>query len=389
MAFMKESFKIVRTAIPGGIITGFLWIFVNRFVPQAGPGYLERQSWPLNNIYLCVAIGAVAAVGSAAIASWYKSRRRQAMEAAMALAGLRFRGTVDCNELQISGKLNILENWAEGSNYAVGQISQTEVQMVDVQTVRTSPTINSGGHEHGSQNSTATENQTVYLLPAGDRPFPSLSILRNRGPGWVSSLLGLQGIEFHAKNDAASEQDRATLEEFRKHYVVTQGPVLKSQRCPEDADEEATLFQELEQIISIPLLRNLLDHPEWSLEFCPSHIAIWKAKKCVKPGELAQQLNEVVELHRLVVDETLGYSNTMLEIRGSAKMEIDASVTEFVPLAIGGCVGMFLAFVLFIPVFFLLADTYPWVVFVWPVFGMGVMVISTLAASRLARRWKS
>ena len=70
-------------------------------------------------------------------------------------------------------------------------------------------------------------------------------------------------------------------------------------------------------------------------------------------------------------------------------MEIDTSVTKFVPLAIGGCAGMFLAFALFIPVFFLLADTYPWVVFVWPVFGMGVMVTSAFAATRLARRWKS
>lgn len=168
---MKESFKIVSTAIPGGIITGFSWIFVNRFVPQAGAGFLERQSWPLNNIYLCV--------------------------------------------------------------------------------------------------------------------------------------------------------------------------------------------------------------------------AIWKTKKRVKPGELAEQLNEVVELHRLIVNRTPDYSNTRLEIRGSAKMEIDTSVMEFAPLAIGGCAGMFLAFVLFLPVFFLFAEKIPWIVFVWPIFGMGVMAASAFAASRLARRWKS
>ena len=70
-------------------------------------------------------------------------------------------------------------------------------------------------------------------------------------------------------------------------------------------------------------------------------------------------------------------------------MEIDAGVMEFVPLAIGGCAGMFLAFVLFLPIFFLFAEKVPWIVFVWPFFGIGVMATSALVASRIARRWKS
>ena len=372
------------TAIPGAIIAGLLWFYVNKFLPQAGPGLLERQSWPLNNIYVCSAIGAFLAAGSALIAMALQNRRRRSMEAEIGLAGLRYQGSVDRNDLRLTGSLQIFDNWTEGTNYGRGEVGRTSVQMVDVRTVRSSSSMGSGGRRHRGNEST-TVNQTVFLLPASERPFPTLSILRKRSS--IMAMFGHKGMEFHARNDAASEPDRRTLEEFRTNYLVTQGLVLKSNRAAEDSGEAASLFERMQEMIGLPLLRQLLMTGQWNLEFCPSHVAIWKAKKLIRPNEVAQQLQEVVELHRAILDGCGDHSETRLEVQGSAKMEIDASFGQFIPLAAGGCVGMFLAFVIFLPIFFLFADKHQWIVFLWPVFGMAMMAGCAVAGSRLSRRW--
>ena len=77
---MKDPLRIIGTAVPAAIAVGLLWIFLNRFVPQGGAGFLERQAWPISNIYICAAIGGVLGAGSAAVAALLTHRRRQAME---------------------------------------------------------------------------------------------------------------------------------------------------------------------------------------------------------------------------------------------------------------------------------------------------------------------
>lgn len=347
---------------------------------------LERQAWPLNSVSACVAIGATLAAGSVWIAEYIKHRRRQSMEAAATLAGLKFIGAVDRNDLGLAGPLKIFDDWAEGENFAVGEVNGTEVQVIDVRNVKTSRSIGTGSS--GSRDTTTTENQTVFLLSAGEPAFPSFSILRKKRFALTIGLLGLQGIEFHTEEPATSEQDRKTLEQFRRNYFVTQGATLKSARNDQDADEERQLFDQLEQLIGLPFLKHLLAKSEWNLELCPSHVAIWKSEKLVRPGEYSQQLQAVFDLYQLFLEGPQDRSAVKLKVRGSAKMQIDTSVSQLAPLAVGGCAGMFLAFAMFAPIFFLLAPKYPWIVFVWPVFGMAMIGISTYVASRVARKWR-
>lgn len=383
---MKDAVKIIGPAIPGAIATGLVWFYVNRFVPNAGPGVLERQVWPINNIYVCMAIGSMLAAASGIIAVFFGNRRRQAMEAAAALAGFRFHGTVDRNSLKISSNLNVLDNWSEGTNYCVGQVGRSDVQVVDVRTVRTHRGANLGDAGHGNRNTT-TEKQTVFLLSTGEKVFPKISIIHNNRLSWALGLFGLQGIEFYADDTTASEQDRQLLEQFRRDFLVTQGVVEKSRTSTGDSPDQMQLFEELKTLITMPVLKKLVES-EWSLECCPTHVAVWKARKLVGPSEFSQQLQDVAALYQLLLDGKSSRSSSELQVRGSATMSIDTGVTNLAPLAIGGCAGMFLAMGMFIPIFFLLADKHPWIVFVWPVFGMGVIVGSAVLASRFAKSWK-
>ena len=296
---MKKLLAIFGPAIPAAIFTALAWYSINRFVPHAGKGVLENQSWPLNNVYICAAAGSALMSAASVMQLMFSHHRRQSLEAAAAIAGLEFRGTIDRNELMYTGNLRVLDNWSRGTNSAIGKINGTSVQIVDVETTHTSRQTGLG---HLGGDSTSRHYQTVYLLPADDVPFPSVSLVRRGGMQWASELLGFKGMEFYAEQCTASAQDQQTLTDFHNRYMVTQGPALKSSFGPQDADDEAALFQRLGEVIGLPLLRRLTEVGQWNLELCPSHVAIWKSGKLVKPNELPQQLNEVLELHRLLIE---------------------------------------------------------------------------------------
>lgn len=379
---MKNLLSIFGPAIPASIFTALAWYYINRFVPHAGKGILENQSWPLNNIYLCAAAGAALMSAASAIQLMFSHHRQQSLEAAAVIAGLEFQGTIDRNDLMYTGNLRVLDNWSNGTNSAVGKINGTSVQVVDVETTHTSHQTGPGHH---GGDSTSRHYQTVYLLPADDIPFPSVSLVRRGGLQWASELLGFKGMEFYAEQSTASAQDQQTLTDFHNRYMVTQGAALKSSLGSQDVDDEAALFLRLGEVIGLPLLRRLTEDGQWNLELCSSHVAIWKSRKLVKPNELPQQLNEVFELHRLLIEHDNDRSEIPLAVRGSAKMQVEANITALLPLAVSGCVGMFLAFALFMPIFFLFVPKYPWIVFVWPFFGMGIMALSIRVGMKAAR----
>ena len=219
---------------------------------------------------------------ASAIRLMFSHHRRQSLEAAAAIAGLDFRGTIDRNDLLYTGNLSVLDNWSNGTNSAIGKIHGTTVQVVDVESTYTSRQTRPGHH---GGDSTSRHYQTVNFLPADDIPFPSVSLVRRGGTQWAAELLGFKGMEFYTGQLAASAQDQQTLTEFHSRYMVTQGAALKSSLGPQAADDEAALFQRLGQVIGLPLLRRLIEDGPWNLELCPSHVAIWKSRKLVKPHD--------------------------------------------------------------------------------------------------------
>lgn len=378
---MKELLRIIGTAIPGAIIAALCWYYVNEFVPHKGQGILEQQSWPINNIYLCATMGAVLAAGTSIVAILFRQQRGQSFETTARFAGLEYRGTVDSNDLHVSGNPRILSSWSEGDNWAIGHFNGTPIQVVDVTSVRSSSQTDSG--QNGGD-TTSVERQTVFLMPAADDPFPSVCILRRTMLGKALDLLGLKGLEFRSEDGSSRHADQRLLDQFENSYLVTKGLAVGSAAGVDD-HQDAELFEKLEQLIGITFVRQLMEHREWSVEFCPTHVAFWRSGKLVRPQELQQQLSDVVSLRKMLIDHSRDRSAARLRVRGSTRLRLENLAGSLFSIAAFGFGGMVLAFVLYLPIFFTLGRKFPFVGLIWPLIAMAAGATSAFLGSRIMR----
>ncbi len=383
---MTKLLKSLANAIPGAVLTAIVWYFMNRFTAGKGGGILDRQPWPINNIYLCAAIGAGFAVICSMVALYIVDRRNAALEAAAGLLGLRYRGKVSKSSLGISGPLHVFDDWAEGTNLLYGEFHSTGVQVFDLKKQCTTTSRNSSTSQSGT--STTTEHQTIFLLPLPEGQLVPVQILKKNAVSWIIGAMGFDGVEFSTNDQFASEEDRGDIQRFNDDWLVVRGLSRKGNRsaaATEDAAEDA--LRRLEATISFPFLKSLLVDQRWSVEVCDSHVAIWMHKKRVRPTQLADCLRRVTELHRILIEGPAD-SQAKLIATGDTLMQMNLGVGRMLPIAVSGCLGMLVAFVIFIPIFFLFADKAPWIVFVWPFFGMAVVAGSVYIGTRLANNWR-
>ncbi|MCP4170946.1 MAG: hypothetical protein GY758_09270 [Fuerstiella sp.] len=364
--------KSLTNAIPAAFLTAILWYFINQFATQNGVGFLERQPWPINDMYVCIVIGAVFGIVSSLIALWFVDRRRQAMEAAAGMLGLTWRDAVDQNSLRIEGRLYIFRDWEAGTNLICGEFDGVDLKIFDLEKEWTSRSQSSSG---GSSNDTHNEHQTIFLFALPEGVGVPIQMLRKNALGWLLDAIGFEGIEFHTNDSFASEEVKQTLQKFNDEYRVVQGHMTE-QSARMSSSSPGILKESLAQLerrISFPLLMTLANGQRWSVEVCESHLAVWEHKTRQKPNSLANCLNEVTEIYQLFVDGSSSGPQMRLEVTGAAPIKMDAGISLFAPILAFGCLGMFLAFALFVPIFFLFVEDHPWLVFIWPFFGMAIM----------------
>jgi hypothetical protein len=367
-------------AVPGAVIASFVWWWANSAVRLKGVGLLERQPFPINNMYACAAIGAFLSIVASVLADQFVSRRRQRMETVAGRLGLSFREKVGRNSLKLSAQCHLFEDWESGRNHLDGKFDGTDVRIFDFVKCRTSRRHGSAGHDD-----TTREEQTVILFPMPDHIRLSVQILNHRAVVWLTTAFGFSGIRFQSDDVFLSDEDRNVLETFNDRYIVAQG-LSHKEHSHRDKVNPAELFGQLEGLIGLPLMRQLLAGWGWSLELCGSQVAIWKHNKRIRPQQLPGRLTDAHEIYKHLVKGDSNGESPRLTAIGNAVMSPDVPFRQIGIIAAGGCLGMLLGAALFAPIFFMFVEEAPWIVFVWPFFGAAVMAASVWMVIKVSRR---
>ena len=269
---------------------------------------------------------------------------------------------------QYSGRIwTSKENSAFSSGGVVRRSTfQGEIQGIDIQLFQLRRRIRTQSSEGPKSHD---ETQTVLLLPIPEDKAVSVQFTLK---GWGPFLTNVDGIEFRNDDIFSADEDKALLEEFNDRYFVSP---------PEHARDNVDVTQEIGRIMSLPFVRQIMAGPKWNIEIGESHMAVWIPRKVMTAANIVEYLNHASALHDALLTES-GRPAKPLTVTS----DLDQPVTlNIVPIAVSGCLGIFVAFGMFIPVFFLFVEEAPWIVFVWPFFGMAVVAAFVFTGTKIAK----
>ena len=382
---MKNPLTYIPAGIAGAVISGLIWYFGNLFDHRKGQGWFDRQEFPLNNMACCIAAGAVFGLVCAFIADVFRSRRRQAMQEAALYNRLEFQPTIEKSQLGAARTLQIFKDWHEGLNWMHGRIQNVGISIFDLHREIVSRSRSSSG----SSSSTRYERQTVFLL---ERPEPSklTAQIVCKGPlSFAFSLMSMIGVEFEPRDGVLNDDDQGVLDAFNDKYLVTQGTSNSGPRQLRQLIPDDELLAELESVIGLHLMRKISSDMNWNVELSESHIAIWVHKRRFAPTAITGQIPQVLDIFRDLTDGTSQRSAVPLRAREPSMPTAETATRSLGVFMVGGCLGMFIAGALFVPVFFLFVKDYPWLVFVWPFFGMATVLFTVKCLAKFQARRSS
>lgn len=384
---MQKLLKSVVSAIPVGILVAFLWHWVNSAFGNKNGGFLENSPWPLSDIYLCVVIAVVLAICGSFFAFVLSDKRRKDLELAAGLLGMSYEEKLSRNSVNVQGRMHLFDDWVKATNLIHGSVNDIDVQIFDLKQQYTTRSHSSSG----SSRQTHSKHQTVFLMPLPEGFGVSLQLMQKGSFGWLLGAMGFDGIEFELDDSFATDEDRRVLAQFNEKYLVVQGLVRGGtgiNSTPIISKDSEEVMKTLEERFSLDLLKELATGRGYSVELCESHVAIWQHQKKIRAADIPTVLGEVTAIYELLIGGVSDRQRMKLSATGQASLRPEASVGRFGVIAASGCAGMFLAFALFVPVFFLFVEKAPWIVFVWPFFGMAVVAGSVFVGTRLANKFR-
>ena len=199
-------------------------------------------------------------------------------------------------------------------------------------------------------------------------------------------LAGLSPIIIQSSPDTDALEPDHIVKVFNQRYLVSSGELSQSL-----TDENASLEMELEKIqnriesvLSRPLLQLLTSGRGYSIEVGQRQVAISIALKISRRAGITNVVSEVVRLFETLMNAVNSPKSLTVRINPDSVVRVATKTgILFAVFALGGVGGMFLAFALFAPIFFLFVEDYPWIVFLWPFFGMAVMIGPITLAFRI------
>ena len=149
----------------------------------------------------------------------------------------------------------------------------------------------------------------------------------------------------------------------------------------EESDDEtnAAFVNEMTDMVSLEFIRQIGIRPGWSVECGGTHVAFW-TDRVFRPQDRMTRVDEVDRLMTTLErgDQQQGTMRLVASGAGAPQemsMSFSGMGTSGIGWPIGGAIGgMFGSFAIFGVVFFTLIDKAPWIVFLWPFFGMACMV---------------
>jgi len=373
---MKNSAAYFRDAFAGALVVGLIWYFGNAYTQEKGKGWFERQDFPINNMACCIVAGAALGVIGAFVGNFVRDRRRQAMQSAAMYNRLDFKPSLKKSQLGSARSMRLFDNWEEGRNQLHGRLQGVEISIFDLH----KKIITRSSSSSGSSSTTRLEQHTVFLLERPESDGLPAQFLVKGNLAFALTALDFRGVEFEPRDADISDEDRRVLDEFNNKYLIAQGLTRGGTRTAQSLVPDDELLERLEQVVSLDVMRQLLSGHEWNLELGETHIAIWKHKERTRPSAIANLLPQILALHSVLSDASKQRRAVPLKARGSSIVSREVSFAHLGLVVGSGCLGMLLAGGIFVPLFFMFADEYPWMVFVWPLFGMAIIVCTVKLA---------
>jgi hypothetical protein len=287
----KSFVRWLRDVVGGAAGVAVLWTVANRSWQVNGVGWLERQDWPLSNVYLCALAGGLigAVVG---LLRWRAgaAQSQEAKHAALALE-LAFQPEVTREELGEAAEMGLFKDWRSGSNRLTGLVDGQPVEMLDYTSAVES---NEGDSEH---------TQTVALLPAPDS-LPVFELRPRSALLRVLGVLGMEGITFDPEQ--APPEDAPAVRDFRQRYFLSRGLDLENAELAVAAAEGTTVNKDeqegpVRRLFTTEVLRHFAARPGWSVDSDGKHLAVWRARALVPGAGRERFLAEVLQVRQAIV----------------------------------------------------------------------------------------
>lgn len=377
---MMKLLKIAGDMVAAFLFGLFLWYAINSTTTRNGVGWLESSQWPLNNQYLSAMILSFVIGGSDVFGLLIGHKRLSETEAAARMIGLDFLSSPDPSQMQVERSLDLFSHWHSLKYAMTGRVQGHNVTVLEL--VEYYP-------GSGDDSSPSYPEKTVILLEYAHPTGRQVSITY---VGRFSSLINMTGLNIISirpvyQNDSALADP--VVDRFNRKYMTG------CQRLAEHlihglkpSDQELVeMRQSIESVLSRPLMEMLVSGRGYSMEIGEKQVAVSIDSKRGRKAGLSSIVNESIALFDRISRPVASADRIQAVIEAEPGKELVKQTGRlFGIFALGGIVGMFLAFALFAPLFFLFVEDYPWIVLIWPFFGMAVIIGCITMAFRIASR---
>ena len=317
--------KIMLSAAGGAISATFGRFVLNNMSTVNGVGMIDRLlPEPLSSWWMWAIVGAAWGVR--------RNMRREKMREEYLVNvcdwseqhDFEFYEQIDRDDLGSLQQLNVFQDWYRASNYLVGRLADSRVEMVDY------TSISKGGE------SDSYEHQTVVLLPEKGFSLPEFELHTSRWHIRFFQFMGGRGMRF-VPGIELSRGDANTVSQFNGHYALFPTSLRDLMESKQREQQVSlSIVEGIRSLFSLDLLRYFATHPGWCIESKNGHLAIWKPGTIVPLAERRGLLEEV----KAIRDALFRASQTPV----TAGLELSASNVRRVPARNGcllfGCIAV-------------------------------------------------
>ncbi|MFO0802756.1 MAG: hypothetical protein U0791_06480 [Gemmataceae bacterium] len=270
-------FKTVLASMIGtaGAAAGLWWI-VNRTYTINGQGWLERQPFPLDSVWVFGVAGA--GVGLFFGVARHRRNARYAADAAELSAENDFAFEAKPEEVE-RPEMPLFANMSSIHNRMTTKKDGVPVEVFDLTTA--------------SETSEGTDyvRRTVVLLPAPGLPHFRLNA-KNIGSRFLD-WIGVKGVTFDP-NATTNEDDRAAAEAFARNYQLT--TVDTTELAAGTPEVFAAGDDAARKAFPLPVLRALASRPGWSIESHGGKLAFWQGAAVHPPRKRLAMIEGALQL---------------------------------------------------------------------------------------------
>ncbi len=261
---MKSRPSVIGSTFSAGIAAGVLWWIANRCYTVNGVGWLERQAWPLNNVWLIATLGALVGLIAGLVRRAHGRRHDASIEDLCQRWGFTFAATASGDALPLA----VWPAWQDARCHMSGTRNGLPIEIVDVTVTE------------GTGDAARSRDWTVILLEAEGLPDFEL-----HPRTFTARLLELAGVPL-VPFDVAAVRDpvaAADVREFTRHWLLVAA----------DQDAARRLFRP-------EVMRDLERFVGWSLQSRGGYLALWFGDGVQPAATREQLLHQALEMHDLL-----------------------------------------------------------------------------------------